>query len=174
MIVFVHGVPDAAFGNRLNSWVADVGNVAHQDYVWHEFAKIWQTPGDGEEFFESQTKQPLEERAGMYEMMFGIPASDAVEMASAADGAMGRCILELYRSATPNPHADWCPWAPTSAPGLILHATEDPFANAEQAQAVAVQLGAQFATIEGVGHFWPYQGPEAAAAILERFWSSVG
>jgi len=162
-----------AFGDRLHSWVADIGNVAHPDYVWHDFAKIWQTPGEGEAFFESQAAQPIEERAGAYETLFGIPAADALEMASAADATMGRCILGLYRSATPNPHADWGPWSPTTAPGLIVHTTEDPFGNEALAREVADQLGAQFATIEGLGHFWPYQGPEAAAAVLERFWSSI-
>ena len=162
-----------AFGDRLHSWVADVGNIAHPDYVWHDFAKIWQTPGDGEAFFETQATQRLEERAGTYESLFGIPDIDAVEMASAADATMGRCILGLYRSATPNPYADWGPWTATTAPGLIVHPTEDPFGHKEQAQEVARQLGAQYAEIEGISHFWPYQGPEAAAAVLERFWSSL-
>ena len=50
-----------AFGDRLHSWVADVGNIVHPDYVWHDFAKIWQTPGDGEAFFESQAAQPVQD-----------------------------------------------------------------------------------------------------------------
>src|SRR5271156_6814309 len=37
-----------AHGRLLRSWVADVGGAVHPDYVWHDVAQIWQTPGDGE------------------------------------------------------------------------------------------------------------------------------
>ena len=46
-----------AYGNRLRSWAADIGNIAHPDYEWHDFAKLWQTPGEGEAFVESQNAQ---------------------------------------------------------------------------------------------------------------------
>jgi pimeloyl-ACP methyl ester carboxylesterase len=94
-------------------------------------------------------------------------------MATGADLTMGRCILDLYRSATPNPHHHWGPLAPTAAPGLVLHATEDPFSDEALASALADELGARFERLEGAGHFWPYQTPEAAAALLESFWSSL-
>jgi hypothetical protein len=86
---------------------------------------------------------------------------------------MGRCILDLYRSAVPNPHHAWGPWVPTSAPGLVLHPTEDPFGDATLAPEVATALGARFAPIEGAGHFWPYQAPEAGVAVLEAFWADL-
>src|ERR1700691_2141299 len=35
-----------AHGGLLRSWIADVANVMHPDYVWHDFARIWQTPGE--------------------------------------------------------------------------------------------------------------------------------
>ena len=66
---------------------------------------------------------------------------------------MGSCILDLYRSATPNPFAHWGPWSPVAEPGLVLHATGDPFSDATAAKEVAGMLGARFATIEGAGHF---------------------
>ena len=154
------------------SWAADVGNIAHPDFVWDGIAKIWPTPGEGEAFVESQNTASPEERAPLFESM-GVPHDDALEMASASDATMGACILALYRSATPNPHADWGPWSPTTAAGCILHPTEDPFGEASLAREVAESLGARFEPIEGAGHFWPYQAPEAAAAVLERFWSSL-
>lgn len=162
----------SAYADRLRSWAADVGNIVHPDYVWHDFAKIWQTPGEGEAFFAGQEEQSPEERAPLYEMM-GIPAADALEMASAGDSTMGECILGLYRSAAPNPHAHWGPWSLTSAPGMIIHPTEDPFANEQLAAEVAVVFGARFEPLPGAGHFWPYQVPEAAAALLQTFWSSL-
>ena len=161
-----------AHGDRLHSWVTDCGNLIHPDYEWHDFAKVWQTPGNGEAFVEGQAAQSPEDLGAGYEM-FGVPHDDAVEMAGAVDLTMGHCILDLYRSATPNVHHHWGPLVPTSAPGLVLHPTEDPFSNATLAGEVAAALGARFEQIEGAGHFWPYQAPDAAVAVLEPFWSSV-
>jgi hypothetical protein len=82
---------------------------------------------------------------------------------------MGSCILDLYRSATPNLHQHWGPWSSTSVPGLVLHPTEDPFGDEAQAREVAAVFGAGFAPIEGVGHFWPYEDPAAGAAALATY-----
>jgi len=161
-----------AHGDRLHSWAADVANIAHPDYEWHDFAKLWQTPGEGEAFVESQNAASPEERATLFEAM-GVPPDDALEMAAASDATMGACILALYRSATPNPHHAWGPWSPTSAPGQVLHPTEDPFGEETMAGEVADALGARFERIEGAGHFWPYQTPDPAAAVLESFWSTL-
>jgi pimeloyl-ACP methyl ester carboxylesterase len=161
-----------AHGDRLRSWAADVANIAHPDYEWHAFATTWQAPGEGEAFIEAQAGQPPDERAGGYEML-GVPHDDALEMAEAFDLTMGRCILDLYRSATPNPHHSWGPFSPTAAPGLVLHPTDDPFGEERMAGEVAASLGARFERIEGAGHFWPYQAPAAAVAVLEPFWASV-
>lgn len=161
-----------AHGDLLHSWAADIGNIAHPDYAWHDFAKLWQTPGEGEAFVESQNALPAEERASLFEAM-GVPHEDALEMASASDATMGGCILALYRSATPNAHHHWGPWTPTSAPGLVLHPTDDPFSDEVQAAEVAESLGARFETIPGAGHFWPYQAPTTAAPVLESFWASL-
>ncbi len=161
-----------AHGDRLHSWVADIGNIAHPDYEWHDIGKLWQTPGEGEAFVESQNAQTPKERASLFEAM-GVPHEDALEMAAGSDATMGGCILDLYRSATPNPHHDWGPWTPTSAPGLVLNPTDDPFGDEALAAETAKALGARFERIEGAGHFWPYQAPEAAASILEPFWASL-
>lgn len=161
-----------AHGDRLHSWVADIGNIAHPDYEWHDVGKLWQTPGEGEAFVESQNAAAPEERASLFEAM-GLSHGDAMEMAEASDATMGACILALYRSATPNPHDHWGPWTPTSAPGLVLHPADDIFGDEKQAAEVAAALGAQFKCIEGSGHFWPYQAPDAAAAILASFWAAL-
>lgn len=162
-----------AHGDLLRSWVADVGNIAHPDYEWHDFARTWQTSGEGEAFFAAQMAMPASDMAAAYEAM-GIPAAGAREMAEAGDQAMADSILALYRSALPNPHADWGPWSPTSAPGMIVHAAGDPFSDEQMAQEVAGMLGARFEVLEGSGHFWPYEAPEAGVALLQRFWSDLG
>lgn len=161
-----------AHGDRLRSWAADVAKIAHPDYEWHDFAQIWQTPGEGEAFFEAMRSAPAEQRAPAFEAM-GVPADDALEMAEASDETMATCILALYRSATPNVHHHWGPWSPTSAPGLVLLPTNDPFTDEKMGGEVADALGARVARLEGVGHFWPYQAPDAAAATLESFWASL-
>lgn len=162
-----------AHGDRLRSWAADVANVVHPNYEWHDFAKIWQTPGEGEAFIEGQNAQSPADRAVGLEFL-GVPSADALEMAEASDLTMGRCILDLYRSATPNPHHHWGPCAPTRAPGLVLHPTEDPFGDETLAAEMATVLEARFERIEGAGHFWPYETPDAAADVLEMFWSDLG
>ena len=160
-------------GELLRSWAADVGNIVHPSYEWHAFAKVWQAPGDGEAFVQGQNDLPPGERAAGLESM-GISHEDALELATGSDATMGQCILDLYRSALPNIHADWGPWAPTSAPGLIIHPTEDPFSDEAQAAEVADALGARFARMEGAGHFWPYEAPEKGVALLEELWAELG
>lgn len=161
-----------AHGSRVRSWVADVGNAAHPDYQWHAIAQIWQTPDEGEAFVAAQDAQPVEARAAGFEGL-GLAPADALEMATGADATMGGCILDLYRSATPNIHGPWGPWGRTSAPGMVLHAEHDPFSDAALAAEVAGALGARYETLAGASHFWPYDAPEAAAAALEAFWSPL-
>jgi len=156
----------------LRSWAADVANVLHPDYEWHDFAKIWQSD-EGEAFFETQEATPVEERGSLFEAM-GVPHEDAIAMASRADRTMGDCILALYRSATPNPYAKWGEtFVPTKAPGLVIIPTEDPFGDEKLATEVAGMLGARTTRLEGLGHWWPVQDPKASAAPLKDFWASV-
>lgn len=162
-----------AYGDNLRSWAADVANIAHPDYVWHDFAKIWQTPGEGEAFFEQQAAAPVEARAAVFESR-GVPHDDAMVMASEADERMAESILGLYRSATPRPYDDWGKdFRSTKAAGLVLVPTGDPFGHEGMAQEVADMLGARVERLDGLGHWWPVQDPAAAAAVLKRFWASV-
>jgi pimeloyl-ACP methyl ester carboxylesterase len=162
----------AAHGDRVRSWVADIGSVVHPHYEWHAVAKVWQTLGDGEAFVEGQDALAPQDRAMLYQG-FGLDADDALELATGADRTMGECILDLYRSAVPNLHADWGPWSPTSAPGLVLHPVDDTFSDGGLARESAATFGARFEVLDGAGHFWPYQAPDAAAAVLLEFWSTL-
>ena len=56
------------------TWACDVLGLFHPDYVWHDFAQIWQTPGAGEEFFATTLATPAADRVAMYESI-GIPAA---------------------------------------------------------------------------------------------------
>ena len=162
-----------AYGDRLRSWAADVANVMHPDYTWHDFARIWQTPGEGEAFFRDQQSASTEDRAAFFEAS-GVPHHDALALASVSDETMASCILDLYRSATPNPYAQWKDkWGPTSAPGLVLLPTQDPFGDETMSRQVAEMLGARHESLDGVGHWWPLQAPEVATTVLREFLESV-
>jgi pimeloyl-ACP methyl ester carboxylesterase len=163
-----------AYGDRLRSWSADVANIMHPDYVWHDFAQIWQTPGDGEAFFAAQRLSSPQERGANFELL-GVPHDDAVAMSESGNETMGACILDLYRSATPNPYTHWGgAFKPTIAPGMVMCPSEDPFGDAVKSREIAAMLGARHQTLDGLGHWWPLQAPERCADLLSEFIESIG
>ena len=101
---------------------------------------------------------------------FHLSHEDALTLASWSDDTMATCILDLYRSAVPNIASDWGDdFAPTSAPGMILHASDDAFSNEEMSEQVATRLAARHVTVDGVGHWWMLQEPRGTAALIEGF-----
>jgi pimeloyl-ACP methyl ester carboxylesterase len=157
----------------VRSWVTDAAGVGDASFEWHEFAKIWQTPGAGEEFFEQLLARPVEDRAGIYEG-YGVPRDQAVAMASWTDRTMADCILALYRSAV-DVGRQWAPdFHDIAAPGLVVVPSEDPFLSASGARAGATRAGAEMAELTGLGHWWMLQDPARGAAVLEEFWASLG
>lgn len=157
----------------VRSWAADVATIVHPDQVWHDFAQIWQTPGEGEAFIEAQLAMPAEEQAPLFEEM-GMTHEWALATVGAMDATMGACILELYRSAVPNTYASWgAAMAPTGRPGLVIDATADAFSNTAKSEEVAAMLGAEVATLGGLHHFWAIEDPAAAATLLTGFWDRV-
>ncbi|MFG2077095.1 hypothetical protein [Nonomuraea maritima] len=71
---------------------------------------------------------------------------------------MSACILGLYRSAVPNPHADWgaLAQAATPAPGLILVPADDRVDDEERSRQVDDRLRARVAVLDGMNHWWMY------------------
>jgi pimeloyl-ACP methyl ester carboxylesterase len=150
----------------------DAAGLADVDFEWHEFAKIWQTRGQGEAFWEQQLARPVAERMGVF-VAYGVPEDDAQAMARAADETMAGCILDLYRSATRVNH-DWGPdFVDIPRPGMVVVPTADPFLDVTAAERSARRAGARVETLEGLGHWWMVEDPAGAAELLERFWSSV-
>jgi pimeloyl-ACP methyl ester carboxylesterase len=157
----------------LRSWTADVANGVHPDAKWHQYARIWQTPGEGEAYFKAIHETPIETMAEAYEG-FHLNHADALTLAGWSDDTMATCILDLYRSATPNVYASWGEqFAPTSTPGLILFAEVDSFGNEAMSHDVAQTFGAREATLPGVGHWWALEAPAEAAAVINEFIRSV-
>jgi len=159
----------------LRSWVSDVFGLLHPDYVWHDFAQIWQTPGDGEAFFESTLAQPKADTIALYGSL-GIPADTAALIADAAGPEMARCVLALYRSAIQPAMAEWGRdvGLASTRPGLAIIATEDPFVRSESyAHELAAAMGATEHVLDGLGHWWMLQDPARGAAALEAFWAGL-
>ena len=160
-------------GDLLRSWTADAGNGIHPKVKWHQYAKVWQTPGEGEAYFRAVHETPVEAMAEAYET-FHLDHADALTLAGWSDDTMATCILDLYRSATPNVHYFWgADFGPTSAPGLILFAELDTFGNESMSHEVALTLRAREATLHGVGHWWALEGPSDAATVIKDFIASV-
>ena len=83
----------------VRSWASDVLGLFDPDYVWHDLAQVWQTPGAGEEFVDGMVGADLPSRTESMEAL-GIPADVAATIAEHQNADMGRAILALYRSAT--------------------------------------------------------------------------
>src|SRR5438093_2684440 len=87
----------------IRTWACGDGPI-DREYVWHDLAQQWQTPGVGEAVMAAMTEQALAEALPAA----GVPAADARAAAAHVDDRMRECILRLYRSAV-NVGAEWEP-----------------------------------------------------------------
>jgi pimeloyl-ACP methyl ester carboxylesterase len=156
----------------VRSWVSDAAGIGDADFEWHDLAKLWQTPGAGEEFFEQQLAVPADERGGVFES-FGVPSDRAKAMGSWTDQTMADSILALYRSAV-DVGREWSPaFRDVPAPGLVLLPSDDPFLSPTGARRAAERAGAKVEELDELGHWWMLQDPARGAAALTAFWSSL-
>jgi pimeloyl-ACP methyl ester carboxylesterase len=156
----------------VRSWVCDAAGLADVDFEWHDFAKIWQTPGEGEAFWEGMLAVSPPDRSGAL-VASGVPEAEAIKAAEAITPAMASCILDLYRSAT-KVHEAWGPeFVDIPKPGMVIVPSDDAFLNADGARRSAKRAGARIEELDGVGHWWMLQDPARGARVLEQFWSSV-
>jgi pimeloyl-ACP methyl ester carboxylesterase len=156
----------------VRSWVTDAGAIGDPAFEWHDFAKIWQTPVEGEQFFAQQLATPIDEQAPIFEA-FGVPLDQARNLAGWADEEMAACILMLYRSAV-DVGKQWGPdFVDIAAPGIALLPTEDSFLSAEGSRIAAARAGVDVVEMPGIGHWWMLQDPAMGARILSDFWASL-
>jgi pimeloyl-ACP methyl ester carboxylesterase len=159
----------------IRSWVTDIAGCLAPDYVWHDLAQVWQTPGAGEEAVSGMASMPVSDRASMFESV-GMTSDVARAVAEANDDAMGRCILSLYRSAAQPAMARLgeALGAAAARPGLVIIPTEDGYTGGEaRARWSAEQAKANVAVLQGLGHWWMLQDPAVGAATLKEFWDSL-
>jgi len=137
------------------------------EYEWHRAAKLWQTPGVGEEVMEKTTPELL----GKGLAAAGVPAEAAAETAGRVDATMKRSILALYRSAV-HVGAEWSPdLARVTAPGLVLWGADDPYAAVRFGERLAERTRARFVSLAGCSHWWQLERPDEVAAHLRAFWA---
>lgn len=157
----------------VRSWASDAVGLFDADYVWHDMAQLWQTPGDGEQLVDTMLGGTVEDRAAQMGAL-GIPADIATAIAREQDAAMGRAILTLYRSAAQPAMAEAGRALENAAarPGLSLLATDDPYIGGEETRRRAAErAGARTAVLDGLGHWWMVQDPARGAAALTEFWN---
>lgn len=157
--------------SHVASWVLDASNL-DDDFVWHDTAQLWQTPGAGEEFMESMLGASVDERAALLTGS-GVPESGAIEMAGSIDATMAAAILSLYRSAV-NIGAQWGPGIDRiTGPGLIIDAANDPFRAPGSAARLAERTGAEIVTLPDSGHWWMLDDPAGVAEAIDDFWADL-
>jgi pimeloyl-ACP methyl ester carboxylesterase len=159
----------------VRSWASDAVGLFDPEYVWHDLAQVWQTPGEGEQLVNTMLGGTVEDRAGQMAAL-GIPIDIATSIATAQGPEMGRAILSLYRSARQPAMAEAGRALENAAarPGLSLLATEDPYIGSDELRRRAAdRAGAHTEVLEDLGHWWMVQDPARGAAALSRFWDTL-
>jgi len=158
----------------VRSWVSDVVGLFDADYVWHDMAQVWQTPGAGEEILGTMMGGGL---TGRTELMvsLGFPDDIGAAVAEHQNDDMTTAILALYRSAAQPALADAGRALESAAtrPGLALVATEDPYVGVDANRRAAERAGAHAEVLEGLGHWWMLEDPQRGAAALTAFWETL-
>lgn len=160
----------------VRSWASDVVGLFDPDYVWHDLAQIWQTPGDGEQLVDAMFGGTVADRTERM-VSLGIPPNIAEPIAAAQGPEMGRAVLLLYRSARQPAIAEAGRELKNAAarPGLSLLATEDQYVGSDDfRRRAAERAGARTEVLDGLGHWWMVEDPARGAAALTRFWETLG
>jgi len=153
----------------IRTWACGNGPI-DRDYVWHDMAQQWQTPGVGEALMQFMGGDAMIE--GL--VAGGVPADVAPDIVSHIDERMKTCILALYRSAV-RVGEEWEDGvAKITRPALVLWGREDPFVAPQFAERLAARVRGRLHFFDGCGHFWPHERPKETAEVLERFWREQG
>ena len=131
----------------IRTWACGDGPI-DREYVWHDLARQWQTPGVGEAIMAAMSGDALAD--GL--VAGGVPAEDARAVASHVDARMKECILGLYRSAVRVGHEWEDDVARVTRPALILWSRDDPYVAPRFAERLAARVRGELVLLEGCGH----------------------
>jgi pimeloyl-ACP methyl ester carboxylesterase len=159
----------------VRTWTTDAIGIFDPDYVWHDLAQVWQTPGDGEQLVDAMMGTPVEDWVAQIATV-GMTADIATAVARSHGPEMGRAILLLYRSARRlTEEAGRGLESAAARPGLSLLCTADTYVGSDEIRRRAAErAGARTEVLDGLDHYWMIQDPEGSAAVLTQFWNSVG
>lgn len=150
----------------VRTWTGISGPV-DAEYDWHVFAKIWQTPGEGERWMrELDLDAFAEQLAG-----FAMPVDDARRSVRFIDDTMKDCILRLYRSAV-QVGREWEPGLTgVTSRSLVLWGLDDPFLPNVFADHLGKATRADAVVKLRCGHWLPLEQPQAVVRELEAHWN---
>jgi pimeloyl-ACP methyl ester carboxylesterase len=153
---------------NVRSWITDMGDLG-SDFRWHDTARTWQTPGDGEALMDGMVAASETDRAALLAAV-GVPEPHSLTMAGGIDATMGTAILALYRSATDIGN-EWGPGIDDiRGSGLVIASMQDPFRNVDRARRLAERTRADLVELPDTGHFWMLEQPQRCAQILTEHW----
>ncbi len=153
----------------VRTWAAGAGPVS-KDYEWHELAKIFQTPGAGEEWMAKLDPKQFSRRLEQ----LGVPEDLAREVPAHIDATMKDCILRLYRSAV-TVGSEWEPGlARITSPGLVLWGVSDEACPVAFADYLGRDTKARRILKFDTGHWFLLERPAEVAQALEQHWASGG
>lgn len=155
----------------VRSWALS-NAVIDPDYRGHRLARIWNTPILGEIFMAISTPKTLQKSLTDQ----GVPAHVAAEEAAQwASKDKRRAILKLYRSANGlNFSGDWAQrLVDLKGPGMLIWGDGDPYVAYSVAERAAIRHGVPLHRIAGAGHWAIAERPDAVAAALNSFWSTL-
>jgi haloalkane dehalogenase len=143
------------------------------DGEWHGFAKVLQTPGEGEQAIEQLTREAF--GAVLTSVSSGMTAQDLDEYHRPFLTPEGRLAqLDLYRSGDFSELEGYeAKLGALGVPALMLWGADDPYAPVAGAYRFQKAIaGSEVEVIEGVGHFVTDDAPDEyarrAIAFLQR------
>jgi|SRR5476649_201271 len=152
----------------VRTWAGGSGPIS-RSYEWHYFAKIWQTPGAGEQWMTQMDRDNF----GQLLISEGISAAVAQETVDLIDDKMKDCILRLYRSAV-NLGAEWEPsLVDVTTPSMVFWGTKDPFTQIAFGHQLGKAMRASHVIALDCGHFTPLLKPVEIASALTQHWNAA-
>lgn len=150
----------------IRTWAGGSGPVS-AEYDWHPWAKIWQTPGEGERWMRDLDPAAFTQ---LLVRDYGVPAKSAAETVSRMDDTMKDCILRLYRSAV-HVGREWEPeLANITAPALVFWGVDDIGCPVAFADRLAVASRGSLLRLDA-NHWTLLQRPEEIAKALNNHWA---
>ena len=167
----VFGVLEA-YPGIVRTWATDCAGLLHRDYVWHEAAQGWQTPGTGEQMMHGLVGMDDDAFVAAFGAL-GFTETVAREMKLGINNDMADCVVRLYRDAAQPVMRLLGERFVQARPrrGLVIIAENDHYAGPHEThEEIARLVDAKVSRLEGCGHWWMVEKPLEAARMLASHW----